>query len=147
LVVLQTFSKAWGLAGLRVGLAFANPEIINLFNKIKPPYNISQIAQESVLQALENKSVVDKNIAEIIFERQKLIEHLEKMPLITNIYPTDANFILVKTTDANFVYQHLIEQKIVVRNRNNAELCEGCLRITVGTAEENAALIEALKKL
>lgn len=147
LVVLQTFSKAWGLAGLRIGLAFANAAIIKLFNKVKPPYNISQIAQEAVLQALENKSVVDKNIAKIIFERQKLIERLEKLPLITKIYPTDANFILVKTSDANFVYQHLLEQEIVVRNRNNVELCEDCLRITIGTAEENDKLTEALKKL
>ncbi len=147
LVVLQTFSKAWGLAGLRVGLAFANATIIELFNKVKPPYNVSQIAQEAILQAFENKSEVDKNISDLIFERKKLIENLRKLQIITNIYPTDANFVLIRTVDANIAYQHLINEGIVVRNRNNVEMCEGCLRITIGTPEENDKLMEALKKL
>jgi histidinol-phosphate aminotransferase len=147
LVVLQTFSKAWGLAGLRVGLAFASVAIIELFNKVKPPYNISQIAQEAVLQAFDNKFTVDKNIADIIFERKRLIENLNTLQVITHNYPTDANFVLSETSDANIVYQHLIDEQIVVRNRNNVEMCEGCLRITVGTPEENDKLIEALKKL
>jgi histidinol-phosphate aminotransferase len=147
LVVLQTFSKAWGLAGLRVGFAFANAAIIELFNKVKPPYNVSQIAQEAILQAFENKSEVDTNISDIIFERKKLIENLRKLQIITNIYPTDANFVLIRTVDANIAYQHLINEGIVVRNRNNVEMCEGCLRITIGTPEENDKLMEALKKL
>jgi histidinol-phosphate aminotransferase len=147
LVVLQTFSKAWGLAGLRVGLAFANEEIIALFNKVKPPYNVSQIAQEAVLQALDNRDAVEKTIASIISEREKLVKNLEKFAFVQKIYPTDANFVLVKTTDADAIYKFLLDEKIVVRNRNNVELCEGCLRITIGTPEENAALNEALKKL
>jgi histidinol-phosphate aminotransferase len=147
LVVLQTFSKAWGLAGLRVGLAFASEEIIALFNKVKPPYNVSQIAQEAILDALGKRNTVEKIIAEIIAEREKLIENLERFSFVQKIYPTDANFVLVKTTDANSIYRFLLNEKIVVRNRNNVELCEGCLRITVGTPQENAELVNALKKL
>ncbi len=146
LVVLQTFSKAWGLAGLRVGLAFADEETIKLFNRVKPPYNVSQIAQEAILQALENKSQVEKTIAEIISEREKLVKNLREFLFVTKIYPSDANFVLVKTTDAERIYKFLLDEKIVVRNRNNVELCAGCLRITVGTPEENTALIEALSK-
>jgi histidinol-phosphate aminotransferase len=147
LVVLQTFSKAWGLAGLRVGLAFANEKTIELYNRVKPPYNVSQIAQEAVLRALENKSQVEKTIVEIVSERQKLVEKLGKFSFITKIYPSDANFVLVKTTDAETIYKFLLDGKIVVRNRNNVELCAGCLRITIGTPDENAALLNSLKKL
>ncbi len=145
LVVLQTFSKAWGLAGLRVGLAFANAEIIALFNKVKPPYNVSQIAQEAILDALENRKAVEKTIAEIVSEREKLIGNLKKFSFVKTIYPTDANFVLVKTTDAEKIYNFLLDEKIVVRNRNNIELCKGCLRITVGTPKENESLLEALR--
>ncbi len=147
LVVLQTFSKAWGLAGLRVGLAFANAEIIEYFNKTKPPYNISEIAQNAILDALENAEKVEKTINEIISEREKLIEKLRELPIVTKIYPTDANFVLVKTIDANSIYKFLLDEQIVVRNRNNVELCEGCLRITIGTQEENEKLIKSLGKL
>lgn len=144
LVVLQTFSKAWGLAGLRVGLAFANEEIIALFNKVKPPYNISEIAQEAILESLEKCEEVKKTISDIINEREKLIENLSRLEIVTKIYPTDANFVLVKTIDAEKIYKFLLGEKIVVRNRNNVELCEGCLRITVGTPDENDKLIESL---
>lgn len=147
LVVLQTFSKAWGLAGLRVGLAFANEEIIKLFNKVKPPYNVSEIAQHAILDAFENAENVEKTIAEIISEREKLIENLRGFSFVKKIYPTDANFVLVKTSDAKSIYEFLLDEKIVVRNRNNVELCEGCLRITVGTVEENESLLKSLKKL
>jgi histidinol-phosphate aminotransferase len=147
LVVLQTFSKAWGLAGLRVGLAFANAEIIDYFNKTKPPYNISEIAQNAILDALENAEKVEKTIDEIILEREKLIKNLRDLSIVTNIYPTDANFVLVKTTDAEGIYKFLLDEKIVVRNRNNVELCEGCLRITIGTPEENENLVKSLVKL
>jgi histidinol-phosphate aminotransferase len=143
-VALQTFSKAWGLAGLRVGLAFANEEIIDLFNKVKPPYNISEIAQEAILDALENYKLVEKNISEIIKEREKLVENLSKLEIVTKIYPTDANFVLVKTIDAEKIYKFLLDEKIVVRNRNNVELCEGCLRITIGTPDENESLLKSL---
>lgn len=146
LVVLQTFSKAWGLAGLRVGLAFANEEIIKLFNKVKPPYNISQIAQETILEALKNQKEVEKTIAEIINEREKLIDNLREIEYVQKIYPTDANFVLVKVSDANEIYGRLLDEKIVVRNRNNVELCAGCLRITIGIPAENEKLVEALKK-
>jgi len=147
LVVLQTFSKAWGLAGLRVGLAFANEEIIKLFNKVKPPYNVSQIAQEAILQALENRADVEKTITDIVTEREKLVENLQKLSFVKKIYPSDANFLLVKTMDGEAIYQFLLDEKIVVRNRNSVELCEGCLRITIGTPEENESLMEALRKL
>ena len=147
LVILQTFSKAWGLAGLRVGLAFANAEIIELFNKVKPPYNISEIAQTAILNALKNREKVEKTIRKIITERESLIENLREPAFVTKIYPTDANFILVKTVDADSIYKFLLDEKIVVRNRNNVEMCFGCLRITVGTPDENADLINALKKI
>jgi histidinol-phosphate aminotransferase len=145
IVVLQTFSKAWGLAGLRVGMAFANAEIIELFNRVKPPYNVSQIAQKAILEALENKNQVKKTIAEIISERENLIEKLSEFSFVQKTYPTDANFVLVKTTDADRIYKYLLDEKIVVRNRNNVELCEGCLRITIGTSDENEELLKALK--
>ncbi len=147
LVVLQTFSKAWGLAGLRVGMAFANKETIELFNRVKPPYNVSQIAQEAILRALENKSQVETTIAEIISEREKLVENLREFSFVTKIYPSDANFVLVKATDAEQIYRFLLNEKIVVRNRNNVELCAGCLRITIGTPEENMILLNSLKRL
>jgi histidinol-phosphate aminotransferase len=145
LVVLQTFSKAWGLAGLRVGFAFANEEIIKLFNKVKPPYNVSQAAQELILKALDNAMQVHSTIAEIVRERANLIDALDKFSFVRKIYPSDANFVLVKTDDASAIYEFLLKEKIVVRNRNNVELCAGCLRITVGTPDENAALLAALK--
>ncbi|CAN5395914.1 histidinol-phosphate transaminase [soil metagenome] len=147
LVILQTFSKAWGLAGLRVGLAFANKEIIELFNKVKPPYNISEIAQKAILKALKNKPQVDEMIAEIISQRKKLIENLREISFITKIYPTDANFILIKTVDAEKIYKFLLDETIVVRNRSNVEMCLDCLRITVGTPQENESLLKALEKI
>lgn len=146
LVVLQTFSKAWGLAGLRVGMAFANKEIIKLFNNVKPPYNVSQIAQETVLKAMKSFETVEKTIEKIILEREKLVINLETLSFVKGIYPSDANFILVKTENANETYNYLLNEGIVVRNRNNVELCEGCLRITVGTELENAKLLQLLKK-
>ncbi len=147
LVVLQTFSKAWGLAGLRVGLAFANEEMIALFNKVKPPYNVSQIAQEAILAALENRETVEKTVAAIISEREKLVKKLKLFSFVQMVYPTDANFVLVKMSAANSIYKFLLDEKIVVRNRNSVELCKDCLRITVGTPEENKILLEALEKL
>ncbi len=147
LVILQTFSKAWGLAGLRVGLAFANEEIIELFNKVKPPYNISEIAQKAILEALKNKSQVDEMIAEIVSEREKLIENLREFCFFTKLYPTDANFILVKTVNAEKIYKFLLNENIVVRNRSNVEMCLNCLRITVGTPQENESLLQTLEKI
>jgi histidinol-phosphate aminotransferase len=146
LVVMQTFSKAWGLAGLRIGLAFANAEIIRVFNNVKPPYNISQIAQETLLVALGQKELVEDTIQRIIAERANLVAELSNLNFVTRVFPSEANFVLVRTTDANSIYRYLLEETIVVRNRNSVELCEGCLRITVGTPEENVKLLEALKK-
>lgn len=145
LVILQTFSKAWGLAGLRVGMAFANRAIIELLNRVKPPYNVSQIAQETLLEALEKKEEVQRVVDEIVGQRERLKEQLQKLPFVLKIYPSDANFLLVKTTDANRIYKYLVERQIVVRNRSNVELCENCLRITVGTPEENRTLLAALE--
>ena len=146
LVVLQTFSKAWGLAGLRIGLAFANEEIIEFFNRVKPPYNVSQIAQQATLEALKNKAAVEKMIVEIVSECKELVENLKAFSFVEKIYPSDANFILVKTTDANSIYKFLLDEQIVVRNRSNVELCANCLRVTIGTYEENENLLKALEK-
>ena len=146
LIVLQTFSKAWGLAGLRVGLAFAAKETISLLNKVKPPYNVSQIAQETVLSALKNRLKVKEIVESIVAERNELAERLNKFAYVEQVYPSDANFLLVKTSNANEIYRFLIREKIVVRNRNNVQLCEGCLRITVGMPKENERLIKALEE-
>jgi len=147
LVVMQTLSKAWGLAALRVGMAFASEEIIHVMNKIKPPYNISQAAQELALQALENVQQVNEWIRETVIERDKLSAALAQLPLVTKVYPSDANFILARTTDAKGIYQYLVGLGIVVRDRSKVELCAGCLRITVGTPEENETLINALSTI
>ena len=144
LVVLQTFSKAWGLAGLRVGSAFANSEIIKLLNKVKPPYNVSEIAQEAILESLQNRGKVEETVIEIIREREKLIENLAKLEIVAKIYPTDANFVLVKMVSSDLIYRYLIAENIIVRNRNNVEMCGQCLRITIGTPSENESLLKAL---
>jgi len=146
LVVLQTLSKAWGLAGLRLGMAFASEEIIEVFNKIKPPYNINQATQELALQALDRVAVVNDWIKETVSQRDRLSERLLTFDFVLHVYPSDANFILVKTTDPRGIYTHLVDQSIIVRDRSKVELCEGCLRITVGTPEENEQLIAALER-
>lgn len=145
LVVLQTLSKAWGLAGLRIGMAFASEDIVNTLNKVKPPYNISQATNELALQAMENVSQVNEWIREIVIERDLLSGALIQLPEVLHIYPSDASFILVKTTDAKGIYNYLIEQGIVVRDRSKVELCMGCLRITIGTPAENLRLLDVLK--
>ncbi len=145
LVVLQTFSKAWGLAGLRLGMAFASEEIIEVFNKVKPPYNINEASQELVLQALQHVDTVNDWIRQTVAERENLARELADIPAVTRIYPSDANFILVRTEDPAGIYGHLVRQGIIVRDRSKVALCEGSLRITVGTPEENRLLIAALK--
>lgn len=145
LVVLQTFSKAWGMAGLRVGLAYANPEIIALMNAVKPPYNVSGIAQRAVIEALADKDSVADWIRRTLTEREQLVSELKKLSFVKNIYPSDANFILVRTDDARAIYKYLIDQKIVVRDRSSVQLCEGCMRITVGTEDENCRLLESIR--
>jgi histidinol-phosphate aminotransferase len=146
LVILQTLSKAWGLAGLRVGMAFASRDIIDVFNKIKPPYNIGVVPQKLAAGALDNISQVNDWIKEIVIEREKLSAELSKLPSVTKVYPSEASFILVKTTDAFGIYNHLVKNKIVIRDRSNVELCEGCLRITIGTSAENEQVLEAMRE-
>jgi histidinol-phosphate aminotransferase len=146
LVVLQTFSKAWGMASLRLGMAFADEKIINILSKIKPPYNINGVTQQLALKALDNPEKTKKYILEIIAERAHLISELKSIKIVKHIYPSDANFILVKVDDAKSVYNYLVNENIVVRDRSRVELCEGCIRITVGTKEENDTLLNALKK-
>ncbi|MFT3824573.1 MAG: histidinol-phosphate transaminase [Chitinophagaceae bacterium] len=146
LVILQTLSKAWGLAALRVGIAFASEPIINIMNKIKPPYNINQASQDLTLQALEEVGQVNDMIKEIVAQRQVLANELNKLPFVQKIYPSDANFLLVQVTDARKIYEYLLNNGIVVRDRSNVILCAGCLRITVGTSMENDSLLDVLKK-
>jgi histidinol-phosphate aminotransferase len=141
---MQTFSKAWGLAALRIGMTFASEEIISIMNRIKPPYNINQASQELALQALDRVEEVNEMIREIVKERQSLETQLPKLSVVTKIYPSDANFLLVQVTDAQNVYRFLLDNGIVVRDRSKVELCEGCLRITVGTPLENKQLVDAL---
>lgn len=145
LVVLQTLSKAWGLAGLRVGMAFASEEIIEVMNKVKPPYNINEASQELALKALDNVSLVNVWIKEILEQRDRLVLNLKHFDFVLDIYPSDANFILVKTTNPKGIYNFLVERGIIVRDRSKIDLCEGSLRITVGTPEENDVLLKTLQ--
>ncbi len=148
LIVLQTFSKAWGMAGLRLGMAFAQPEIIEILNKIKPPYNVNTLTQQKALEALEEHEKVLGYVDTLVTSRNELANQLEKLDMVEKVYPSDANFLLVRVDDAPRRYHQLInEHQIVVRNRSNLALCEGCLRITVGTAAENDALLTALSSL
>jgi len=145
LVVLQTLSKAWGLAGLRVGMAFASEEIIEVMNKVKPPYNINEASQQLALQALANIEQVNNWIKETLIQRDNLVLQLKDFDFVLDIYPSDANFILVKTTDPKGIYNFLVEKGIIVRDRSKVDLCAGCLRITVGTPQENNTLIQTLQ--
>jgi histidinol-phosphate aminotransferase len=147
LVVLQTFSKAWGLAALRCGMAYGSEEIIRVLNKIKYPYNINIQTQELVLQALDRVEQKDKWVREILAERGQLESDLATIPVVEKVYPSDANFILAKVRNAREVYHFLMDKKIIVRDRSRVTLCENCLRITVGTRAENTRLITTLKTL
>ncbi|MDR1780939.1 MAG: histidinol-phosphate transaminase [Tannerella sp.] len=147
LIVLQTLSKAWGAAGIRLGMAFASEEIITTFNKVKYPYNVSLTTQEQALEILRNEERKNMQVKEILQERSRLAVALRELPFVRRVYPSDANFILVRFDDANATYNYLVDKGIVVRNRNTVALCAGCIRITVGTPEENAALVEALKAM
>lgn len=146
LVILQTFSKAWGMANLRLGIAYASKTIIGLLNKVKSPYNINGLTQQLALKALNNKDRVKTWIDIIIIEREKLIIELLKLPFVIKVYPSEANFILVKMRESGKMYDYLIANKIIVRDRSNVILCEGCLRITIGTEKENSGLIKILKQ-
>jgi histidinol-phosphate aminotransferase len=146
-VILQTFSKAWGLAALRLGMAFAARPVIDILNKVKPPYNINQATQDLALKALENIGQVNEWIKVTVSERESLSHELAELPLVKKVYPSDANFILIEVIDALKTYDALVEQGIIVRDRSKVTLCEGCLRITIGTTQENQILLEALKSL
>jgi len=146
LVVLQTLSKAWGLAGLRLGMAFAGESIINIYNKVKPPYNISEATQELVLKALEEVGMVNDMIRAIIDLRTQMMKAMMDIPLIQRLFPTDANFVLVEVPEARKVYNYLLTKGIVVRDRSKVVLCDDCLRITVGTEAENNKLLQALRE-
>ena len=145
LVVMQTFSKAWGLAGLRLGMTFASTAIIDILNKVKPPYNINQATQELALKALEEVGQVNDMIKLLVDMRNALAEVFLSMPTVTKVYPSDANFILVKIKDARKVYEYLLTKAIVTRDRSTVKLCEDCLRITVGTEKENTMLVDAMQ--
>ena len=147
MVILQTFSKAWGLAAARCGMAFASEEIISFFNKVKYPYNINILTQKLILEKLEQVEIKNNWVKEILSQRALMIEELEQLSIVEHIYPSDANFILVKVDDANLRYKQLVEKGIIVRNRNSVTLCENCLRITIGTAQDNKELLNALKSL
>ncbi|MFA5326267.1 MAG: histidinol-phosphate transaminase [Prolixibacteraceae bacterium] len=147
LIILQTFSKAWGMAGIRLGMAFAQPEIIRVFNKIKYPYNINILTQQKAMELLNNLQEKEEWVKIILDERAKMVKKLFKLPFVQVIYPSDANFILVKMHDARGIYEYLTEQKIIVRDRSKVTLCDDCLRITIGSPEENKKLRRALKDL
>lgn len=147
LIVIQTFSKAWGLASLRLGMAFASPEIIGILNKIKPPYNISGLTQQKVLEALGDISPMERMTRDILQERKFLEQELASLSLVEKIYPSNANFLLIKVKAAKKTYDDLVHEKIIVRDRSKVLLCDECLRITVGTRAENETLLRALKKL
>lgn len=147
LIILQTFSKAWGLAGLRLGMAFASEEIISVLNKIKYPYNINILTQQVALEKLSSAEEKNKQVDTILHQRSVLTQQLQTLPMVERVYPTDANFVLVKMKAARKVYDQLIERSIIVRDRSTVVLCADCLRITIGTPEENKKLIETLKTL
>jgi histidinol-phosphate aminotransferase len=144
LVILQTLSKAWGLAAIRLGICFAAKEIIQVLNKIKPPYNISLLSQKVASEALDKEAQKNEWVKSIIAERTKLQTELQKLNGVLHIYPTQANFLLVKIKDAHEVYLKLVERGVILRDRSNVILCDNCLRITVGTLEENKILIREL---
>lgn len=145
LIVLQTFSKAWGCAAIRLGMAFACPQIIGLFNKIKYPYNVNLLTQQEAMSLLKDPVMVQDWIRILLQERTRLMDEFSKLSCCETIYPTDANFFLTKVTDAKKIYEYLVSKGIIVRNRTHVALCGNCLRITIGTFEENDTLLEALK--
>jgi histidinol-phosphate aminotransferase len=146
LIVLQTFSKAWGMAGIRLGMAFASFEIVKILSKIKYPYNLNILTQNKALELIKNKNQTEQWVSLLLDERTKLASELKQLKFVQHIYPSDANFLLVKTPEPQKIYNYLKDQKIIVRDRSTVSLCAGCLRITIGSPEENASLMEALKQ-
>ena len=146
-VVCQTFSKAQGMAGIRFGMGFADPEIIHFMNKIKAPYNLNTLTQRAVLNRLGNQALVAQQVKQILAEKERLIDNIKSLSFIKEIFPSDANFILVRVDNSSQRYNDLISYGIIVRNPSKQPLCENTLRITIGTADENSALIQALKRI
>ena len=144
LVVMQTLSKAWGMAALRLGMVFASPDIVAVLNKIKMPYNVNRLTQELAIELLANDSEMHRTVKEIIALRKQLAQDLKKLPVVEKVYPSDANFLFVKMYQADHVFSHLLEQQIIVRNQSKVKHCEGGFRITVGTPEENKLLLDGL---
>jgi histidinol-phosphate aminotransferase len=147
LIITQTMSKAYGMAGIRLGMGFSNEKIINYLNKIKPPYNINVLTERKALKELYKIDEIEKNISIVLDQRNLLVSCLEKLDFIEKIYKSDANFLLVKVDNADLRYNQLLENGIVVRNRSNQPLCQNCLRITIGTKNENTSLIKTLNEL
>lgn len=147
LVITQTLSKAYGMAGIRLGICYASAEIISVLNTIKPPYNVNELTQQRAINQLENKALIVNQVQSILEERENLIEELKSVSFVSKIYPSDANFVLVKVDDATKRYNELIEKGIVIRNRTTQPGCKNCLRFTVGTPEENKILIDTLNSI
>ena len=146
LIILQTMSKAWGSAAIRLGMAFASKDIVAIYNKVKYPYNVNQLTQTQALAALKDPFEVDKWVRILLDERKRLIQAFSELPFVETIYPTDANFFLTRVKDAQATYDYLVNEGIIVRNRSRVQLCQNCLRITIGSHSENNELIGALRK-
>ena len=146
LIVLNTMSKAWGCAAIRLGMAFASKEIIGLFNKVKYPYNVNLLTQQQALEALKRPIDVEEWVKVLLQERTRMMQAFIELPICEKVYPTEANFFLAKMNDATRIYNYLVDQGIIVRNRTRVQLCQNCLRITIGTKTENSELIAALRQ-
>lgn len=146
LIVLNTFSKAWGSAAIRLGMAFASPEIIELFNKVKYPYNVNELTQKQAKQVVTDSARLHKQLRQVLDERESLMRAFAQLPICEKVYPSDANFFLAKVTDATKIYNYLVDRGIVVRNRHHITLCSNCLRVTIGTVQENSELLGALRQ-
>ena len=146
LIILQTMSKAWGSAAIRLGMAFASKEIIAIYNKVKYPYNVNQLTQQQAMEMLKDPFEVDKTVKILLQERNRLMLAFRELPICEQIFPTDANFFLTRVTDAKGIYDYLVDKGIIVRNRSRIQLCQNCLRITIGTRTENNELLSALRQ-
>ena len=147
LIILQTMSKAWGSAAIRLGMAFASKEIISIYNKVKYPYNVNQLTQQQAMEMLKDPFEVDKWVKILLLERSRLMQAFTDLPTCEQVYKTDANFFLARMTDATAIYNYLVDRGIIVRNRSRIQLCNNCLRITIGTRSENNELLSALRQL
>lgn len=146
LIVLNTMSKAWALAGIRLGMAFASKDIINIYNKVKYPYNVNILTQQQALETLKDPFEIDRWVKTLLGERARMMQAFQELPICEKVYPTDANFFLAKMTDAQGIYNYLVDKGIIVRNRSRIQLCNNCLRITIGLKSENNELLAALRQ-